>query len=265
MIHARLRRQLSEHLDGTLGARARQRVERHLAGCEDCRLELADLRATVALLRSLPAVEEPEYLATRILARVEAGEASPSWLDRLWASGAAALHGTWTPAFAAVLVLFVVATFLRVQVDVTLPFDLAAKQAPSDGFAPAPFEPSPRFSDPLRLVRSSAPLETRRRFDPIVLMDASGVDRACGANPRVATCQAFREQLLRLALENPPEFVSEVHAFSPASQERVLSVVSREAVRSGHAEIIVSGLSAVRDPRAFPIVVRFQRTIASRD
>ncbi len=265
MIHARLRRQLSEHLDGTLGARARQRVERHLAGCEECRAELADLRATVALLRSLPVVEEPEYLATRILARVEAGEASPTGFDRLWAGAAALLTGSWAPAFAAVSVLFVVFTFLRVQVDVRLPFEVTPEQAPAPGSTPVAFEASPLFSQPIRLVQTTAPLETRRRFDPIVLMDASGVDRACGANPRVSTCEGFRQRLLRLALENPPEFVSEVHAFSPASQERVLSAVSREAKRSGDAEVIVSGLSAVRDPRAFPLVVRFQRTIASRD
>ena len=128
--------ELSEHLDGTLGARARQRVERHLAGCEECRAELVDLRATVALLRSLPVVEEPEYLATRILARVEAGEASPTGFDRLWTGGAALLTGSWAPALAAVSVLFVVATFLHVQVDVRLPFEVAREEAPTAGFQP---------------------------------------------------------------------------------------------------------------------------------
>ncbi len=48
------RGQLSSYLDGRLSPKERQSVERHLASCETCRLELSQLKAMVDLLRGLP-------------------------------------------------------------------------------------------------------------------------------------------------------------------------------------------------------------------
>lgn len=45
---------LSASLDGMVADRVRAGVEGHLATCADCRAELAELRATVRLLQSLP-------------------------------------------------------------------------------------------------------------------------------------------------------------------------------------------------------------------
>ncbi len=45
---------LSASLDGMVDDRVRAGVEGHLATCADCRAELAELRATVRLLQSLP-------------------------------------------------------------------------------------------------------------------------------------------------------------------------------------------------------------------
>ncbi len=46
---------MSGYLDGDLAGRARARMERHLAECQDCRRLLAGLRAVVAGLHGLPA------------------------------------------------------------------------------------------------------------------------------------------------------------------------------------------------------------------
>ncbi len=45
---------MSGYLDDDLAARARARMERHLAECADCRRLLASLRAVVGGLRRLP-------------------------------------------------------------------------------------------------------------------------------------------------------------------------------------------------------------------
>lgn len=265
MMHARLKRRLSEYLDGTLAERAKSRVERHLGRCAECRDELRELRGTVALLRSLPAEEQPsEFLATRVLARIEAGDAAPTFGDRARLVALRVLGGAWTPAFGAVALLFVVATVLRVQVDIRVPWTQAAPGPVAAARAPARLDLQPiPLNGEIRLVQS--PVGSRRRFDPVGLEEVAGVERACAASPHDAECQAFRNRLVELALANPPLFVREIESVPPESRERVLSAVSLEAARTGHTQRVLRGLRTVEDPRAFPIVVRFQRTIASRE
>ena len=61
--HRRLRDQLSAYMDGELRGAAVERLEKHLAGCEGCRLELEQLRATVAALHDIPEVQAPRSFA----------------------------------------------------------------------------------------------------------------------------------------------------------------------------------------------------------
>jgi hypothetical protein len=271
MIHAYFRRRLSQHLDGSLAAPARARVERHLAGCESCRRELAELRGTVSLLRSL-AVEEPAAGFTeRVLARIATGEASPSRWERYRTVLVSSLGSSWTPAFASVAVLVVAAALLRVEVDVTLPFAGQERRDPvPTSRAPFQLDPSPTSPvsaiAPLSQVSSvSPPLATRRRFDPISLWHASGLRRACLASPNDAQCHGFHQQMMSLALEDTPAFIDEVDSVPSAPRERLLRVLSSEAARTGSAARIVSRLHATPDPRAVGIVVRFERPVASRD
>ena len=58
-VHRRFRKNLSPYIDGELEANAVERLEAHLAACEDCRLELRQLRATAAALHDLPEVQVP--------------------------------------------------------------------------------------------------------------------------------------------------------------------------------------------------------------
>lgn len=50
---------LSEYLDNRLEVNSRHRVERHLAECRECRLEMVGLRRTVKALNNLPEVRAP--------------------------------------------------------------------------------------------------------------------------------------------------------------------------------------------------------------
>jgi anti-sigma factor RsiW len=60
-------------------------VQEHVAGCERCRRELDELRATMVLLDTWKAPEPSPYFLTRLEARLkEAREAEPAgWLARL--------------------------------------------------------------------------------------------------------------------------------------------------------------------------------------
>lgn len=255
MIHAYLRRQLSQYLDGALPEKLRGRVDRHLEHCAACREELVELRGTVSLLRSLDALEPPGDFAERVIARLAASDLELSRFRRVRASLAGVLGSSWAPAFASVTVLVVAAAILRVEIDVKLPID--AKQPQLVAAAPAPFrfEPTP----------VSQPLATRRRFDAIPLWTASGLRRACLASPNDAQCHPFHQEMVSLALEDTRAFIDEVDSVPAAPRERLLGVLSSEAMRSGRAARIVSRLRSVDDPRAVRIVVRFERPVASRD
>jgi len=101
--HRRFRESLSPYLDGEMETAAAERLEAHLAACEDCRLELQQLRATAVALHDLPDVQTPRSFALspeRAAARRPlTGAASPLALGmRLAAAGVAV-------ALAAVLVV----------------------------------------------------------------------------------------------------------------------------------------------------------------
>ena len=97
--HGRLRELLSSYIDGQVDNSEASRVELHLGQCEDCRVELESLRATVGLLQSLPELELPRSFelseaAVRVATREPAKvEFAPSivWTTRLATSAAAAL------------------------------------------------------------------------------------------------------------------------------------------------------------------------------
>lgn len=60
------RERLSAYLDDELDAAEREPLERHLAQCEQCRMALAELRQTRALLRALPPPALPRSFALPI-------------------------------------------------------------------------------------------------------------------------------------------------------------------------------------------------------
>lgn len=66
----KLRRMLTDYVDGLLGTGRAERVREHLAACEACREEEASARAAVESLAALPDLAPPEDALSRIEARV---------------------------------------------------------------------------------------------------------------------------------------------------------------------------------------------------
>ncbi|HEX2514497.1 MAG TPA: anti-sigma factor, partial [Chloroflexota bacterium] len=75
--HAELSEQLNAYLDRALDDVTRRRLERHLAACAACRLDLEQLRATRDALRSLPQLEAPRSFAIALPAPENARVAPP--------------------------------------------------------------------------------------------------------------------------------------------------------------------------------------------
>ena len=138
-VHRRFRKNLSPYIDGELEANAVERLEAHLAACEDCRLELRQLRATAAALHDLPEVQvtrsfvlSPERAAVR--RRPLTGAAAPLALGmRLAAAGVAV-------ALAAVLVVDIGGLTGDDQAGTTAPQATSGRNgeylAPTDSVAP---------------------------------------------------------------------------------------------------------------------------------
>ncbi len=78
--HARYRDRLSAYIDGQLTPAETQRLESHLADCDHCRLQVAELRATAAALRALPELAVPRSFA--LTAAQAAPRSAPSAVSR---------------------------------------------------------------------------------------------------------------------------------------------------------------------------------------
>jgi anti-sigma factor RsiW len=80
---------LSAYLEHDLRDAERAELDVHLVRCATCVSDLEDLRDAVDLLRRLPDPEPPPFLASRVMARIAAGEARPPvwrrWLEQLGA------------------------------------------------------------------------------------------------------------------------------------------------------------------------------------
>jgi hypothetical protein len=106
MIHASVE-VLSSYLDDELTAGRRQRVERHLRQCEECRRQLEGLQAVVRHLEGLSKISPAPYLEQRVLQQAAADKRQESLLDRL-EKNASRLHierWVWMPTFGMVIAL----------------------------------------------------------------------------------------------------------------------------------------------------------------
>jgi len=94
------REQVTALVDEALGRSAREAVEAHVAGCEECRAQLADERALRARLREIPAPELPSGLAERVRRQV----GRQRWTSRMTRVGlplaAALVLALWARGFA---------------------------------------------------------------------------------------------------------------------------------------------------------------------
>jgi hypothetical protein len=86
-----IRQSFHDYLDDELSASARHQVERHLTTCDDCRVELTELRSLIEAAQGLDLDTAPEHdLWPAIAARLEgAATAETPWWLRLAAAGIA--------------------------------------------------------------------------------------------------------------------------------------------------------------------------------
>lgn len=100
---------LNDILDGTLAADQMAAFAGHAASCERCRALIARVASVVAQMRQLPLVDEPPFLASRIIAATR----RPSATERRAKGRFAWLYGIWPTRIAMGLVT-VAASFLIV-------------------------------------------------------------------------------------------------------------------------------------------------------
>jgi hypothetical protein len=124
--------ELSAYIDGELDPAAQAAVDRHLVTCDLCRADVAQLRATVALMRALPDPLPSRRLTPRI--------AAPAWL--------APLRTLMTLASGAAVFLFIASalvsniTFLAGGSATTASAPEAARDTAVKGQVPAAAEPA---------------------------------------------------------------------------------------------------------------------------
>jgi len=92
---------LEAYVDGELGPERAAFLEQHLAGCDECRAELAHLQAVVDALETWPLMAEPAHLKARVMAQVQPHPALPRFRVH-WSDLAISLAGAGL-AFASTL------------------------------------------------------------------------------------------------------------------------------------------------------------------
>ena len=269
--HGRLRRDLSEHVDGRLSARRRARLTRHLTHCAACRREIRELERTVALLRSLPRPELSPEASARLVARVAARSAQPPAA----ALRAARLLAPVAAAAAAVALLTVVQ---GVEISVVLPgFGSGETSRPAAAPArPAPEAVAPVVRGPRAAFRVAegnvvgraalgpgaaaephpAPSRARSLERPLPPLAAC----ATPAGAAEQACARWHSWLVGLAMRDPSAFVVEVESLPSGVRERWLGEMSRFAAHAGAASLLAAELRATGDPRASSLAHRFERT-----
>jgi hypothetical protein len=243
---------LSEYLDGTLRGRHVRRVEAHLAGCGDCQRELAELRRTTELLRSLRGAEDAPDLSAAVLARLRAGEADPSAWDRFRSAAARFFTDSWgAPLATAAVGLAVLAIVPRIEIEVSIP-----------GVA-RPEAAAPLAVAPLSLPPASSSLARRVEGPPLASVPApvrppptANVD--CWEQPSFEACQEQRRAFTELALRDPRAFLERVDAVPSTQRERWIGELSRYAAEAGSARTVAQRLRASGDPRARQIATSFE-------
>lgn len=93
----KVRERLSVYIDGALDARGAAEIERHVAGCGECRRELAAMRRLVGAARGVEFVTPPAGLTRRIREAVAAERSSGIACDAALELVSAYVDGELTP------------------------------------------------------------------------------------------------------------------------------------------------------------------------
>jgi hypothetical protein len=247
MRHERVVTLLSDYLDGALSGGHAARVEAHLAGCERCRASLAGLERTVGLLRGLRGGVDAPDLVGSVMARIHAGEAQPSGLDRVRTLVSRFLVGPLgAPLATAAFGLALLSVLPRIEVEVRIP-GRAARVAPAAEVA----ERSAPVGE--RSQAASMPLLPRRVAQP-----SSQDPFACWESPSLQACQDHHATITRLAIRDVWGFMAHLEALPEPRRQDYVRDLSRFAAESGQAPGIAASLRATGDPLAQRVATSFE-------
>jgi hypothetical protein len=270
--HRRWRRALQDLVDGELDLAELRRVKAHLAECPSCRCEHAEIERLVRALADLSGSAPPEGLADRMVGRVRAGEAEPSWTARSLGRFSAALDGPWgAPLATAGLGLVLLVVVQSVQVEIRLPGSGSPPPAETGLQAASTLGPNPVRTRPAPLPTrpgSGALLAARHRNElapapaPTLEVTAPASRATCLKRPQLEGCRHLHAWLVGLALHDTSAFLAEIDAVPRKARDRWLGEVSRFAQSSGSAPVLAQRLRATPDPRASRLAPRFERIAA---
>ncbi len=172
------REQLSALLDDALAAPERRALDAHLAACAECRRELEQLRATIALLDRLPPAHAPAGFVDRVMAEAYC----PSWPRRILDTLFVPLRVKLPLEAVAVLLVSVSALYVYQRTPEVRELDRQAARAPAPVSPAPPAEPSP-----------TAPAPSATRPEPAA-PPPSAKEPVAGARRTPARPQTAREE-----------------------------------------------------------------------
>lgn len=253
MRHERVGLLLSEYLDGSLSTREASRVEAHVLACAECRQALGELRRTTELLRGLRGGVDAPDLSNAVLARIRAGEAEPSALDRLRSGLSRFLAGPLgAPLATAGVGLALLAVLPRIEVEVSIP-GRARSEAAITELAP---RPAPRVAE--RPRAASGPLLARRVNETLSEEPNRFVPYQCFEAASFEACREHHALMTRLAMDNARAFLARVQQVPAPRRDEWLGQVSRYAAETGDAMDVAAQLRATGDPLAQRVALRFE-------
>ena len=166
---------LSEYMDGMLDKETADLVEKHLETCEDCREELASLRAISEELSSLESVEAPADFLNKVHERIEQRSLVSRVIRSIFVP--TRLKIPFQLATAAAMAVLVFSLFNVIQSEkqiVGVPFqsEKARTEKPpaTDSLEPAPVEPTYQAQPTLQKAVMPEKLAERKPIELVLLL-----------------------------------------------------------------------------------------------
>jgi negative regulator of sigma E activity len=215
-----IKNQLSEYIDGALGAEAAERVARHLEACPDCMETYEGMSRVVGYMREMEPVREPADFLENVKTRLEEKPSPWAVVRRLFSPPAVRLP-VGAAVAAAVLMLVL---YLPGDKDIVVP----TLEAPTEKRAPAATAPEPAEEGTTSDVRDAAEATATDKLEP---------------GPAA-------KKLAQVPKQDAPESAPAREAPEPPSEPEPMLVDSYETKHEEEAVELTSELSTVESAPA---------------
>jgi hypothetical protein len=150
--HSDIQKLLSAYCGDDLATHDSTLVELHLKECPACRAELADLKVTLQVIRSTPAVDPPPWLTSRIMANIKEQQTERrNWLQRIFFP----LHIKLPLELIGLLVVCVTGYYLSQTVETELKAPRTLQELP--GSLPQEMKPAKEDAPPQPMAAPPVP------------------------------------------------------------------------------------------------------------